>query len=190
MDAAFIRAVNDRSVPLGSLQDFTTQNTFAEFYSSSFPVFAIGNQVSELDITKVIDTANEQACIELGFEDAELKEMGYAAAIPHPWRLSEEDPLDVVRWYQDAFDKIGSTGDVANPQWYPLGFLGITSPNWRVEGVVLTFYNALSGQSGYQRVSVKAFRLDAEKIGLTLISLRQGDDDYESVKKHSAMEET
>jgi hypothetical protein len=189
MDAAFVRAVNNRSVPLGSLQDFTTQNNFAEFYSSSFPVFAIGNNVSELEVTKAVDTVNEQACIDLGFEDAELKEMGYAAAIPHPWRLPEEEPLDAVRWYQDDFDKMGSTGVIAYPQWYPLGFLGILSPDWRVKGVVLVFYDAVSGQSGNQEVSVKACRLDPEKIGLTLTSLRQGDDDYENIKKHSAIEE-
>jgi hypothetical protein len=187
--AAFVSAVNNLAVPLGLLQDFTTQSSFAEFYTSSFPVFAIGHQVPQSDVNKVVDIANEQACTELSFEAAELKDMGYAAAIPRPWRLPKEDSLDAVGWYQNAFDKIGSTGDTANPQWYPLGFLGITSPDWRIKGVVLVFYDALYGQSSNQEVSVNAHRLNPQLIGPTVICLRQGDNDYENIKKRSAIEE-
>jgi hypothetical protein len=189
MAAAFAQAVDGLTLPLGLLHEFTTRNDFAEFYSSSFPVFALGTQVSESDLNQTANTANEQACTELGFQDVELKEMGYAAAVPQLWRLHWRAPLDVVQWYHEAFDKAGNTGtgNIVDPQWYPLGFLGITSPDWKRSGAVLVFYDALPGQSDSQDVTVKAYRVDPIKVGATLISLRQGDDDYDNVKRWSAL---
>jgi hypothetical protein len=145
MAAAFVRAVDGLTVPQGSLKEFTSRKIFAEFYSSSFPVFALESHMSESDLHQVVNMANKQASTEFGFEDADLEEMGYAAAIPQSWRLHERAPLDVVRWYHEAFDKAGTTGSTVYPQWFPLGFLGITSSDWKRTGLVLVFYDALPG---------------------------------------------
>jgi hypothetical protein len=184
MNSACVRTVNGLSLPLGPLQEFTSRNDFPEFFASSFPVFALDSHMSELDLEQVAGIANEQARVELGFDQAELREMGYVAAVPQSWQLYERGPPDAVRWYQDEFDKLASSS-TTEPQWYPLGFLGITSPDWKNKGVVLVYYDALYGQACDDRVPVKAFVVDPGKIGSTLIGLRQGDTDYESIKEYS-----
>jgi hypothetical protein len=186
MAATFVHTVNGMAVVPGPLKRFTSRRDFAEFYSSSLPVFALGPDVPRTDLGEVANHANEQARAELGFEDVELAEMGYAAAVPQAWQLYERSPQDAVRWYHNEFNKDGDSY-TDDPQWYPLGFLGITSSNWKQTGIVLIFYDAWPGQPDNENVTVKANVVDPEKIGSTMISLRQGDDDYENVKKDSAM---
>jgi hypothetical protein len=186
MTATFVQTVNGMTVLPGPLQRFTSRREFAEFYSSSFPVFALGTDVSRTDLREVTNQANEQARAELSFEEAELAEMGYAAAVPQAWQLYERAPQDAVRWYRNEFNKAGDSY-TDDPQWYPLGFLGITSPDWKQTGIVLIFYDAWPEHPDNENVTVKAFVVDPKKIGITLIDLRQGDDDYENVKKWSAM---
>ncbi|KAF1845701.1 uncharacterized protein K460DRAFT_386137 [Cucurbitaria berberidis CBS 394.84] len=161
MAAAFVQTVDGVALPPGSLQEYTSRNSFPEIYSSSFPVFALASQVSESDLRQATDTINEQAWMELSFDDAELVEMGYAAAL-RPTR---------VRWYHEELNKGGTSG-TDDPQWYPLKFLDIASPDWKNTGAVLVFYAALHEQSNNENVTVKAHRVDPEKIGPTLISLR------------------
>jgi hypothetical protein len=187
MAAAFVEALNGLTVAPEPLQQFTSQNTFAEFYSSSFPVFALGSEMSESDLQQAAKVVNEQAQADLGFEDSELAEMGFAAVVPEPWQLHERSAPDAVRWYHEEFNKDGSR-PVNDPQWYPLGFLGIVSRGWRKTGAVLVFYDALPHHPKDEPVAVKAFVVDPEKIGPAVISLRQGDDDYENVKRYSATE--
>ncbi|KAJ4347490.1 hypothetical protein N0V95_005411 [Ascochyta clinopodiicola] len=186
MAAAFVKALNGLNLAPEPLQQFTSQDTFAEFFSSSFPVFALGSEVSKSDLQQAAKVVNQQARTELGFEDLELAEMGYAAAVPEPWRLHERSAPDAARWYHKEFNKDGS-GNVSNPQWYPLGFLGIVSGNWRKTGAVLVFYDARHQHPENEPVPVKAFVVDPEKIGPTVISLRQGDDDYENIKQNDAI---
>jgi hypothetical protein len=186
MAAAFVKIVDGLTVPPGPLQQFTSRRDFAEFPSSSVPIFALEAQVSELDLKQAADKANEQACAELCFDDAELAEMGYAAAVPQPWQLHERALKDVVRWYHEDFNKSGPSS-TDNVQWYPLAFPGIDSADWRATGAVLVFYDARSRQSDNEDVVVKAYRVDSNQIGPTLISLRQGHDDHENVKRWSAM---
>ncbi|CAE7195323.1 hypothetical protein CFE70_007564 [Pyrenophora teres f. teres 0-1] len=187
MAAAFVKALSGLTVAPEPLQQFTSQNTFAEFYSSSFPVFALGSEVSESDLQQAAKVVNEQAQAELGYEDEELAEMGYAAVVPEPWQLHGRRAPDAARWYHEEFNKDG-TRSVNDPQWYPLGFLAIASSDWRDTGAVLLFYDAQHQHPKDEPVTVKAFVVDPEKIGPTIISLRQGDDDYENVKRNSAKE--
>jgi hypothetical protein len=185
MATAFVQAADGLNVPAGPLQDFTSRRDFAEFYSSSFPVFSLGMHVSESDMRLLVDTANQQACVYLGFDDAELVEMGCVAAIPETCQLYDMTPLKVVQWYHERFSKSG-TSSGGDPHWYPIGFLGIVSPDWRKDGVVLVFYDALPGQLQNENVAVRSYRLDPEKIGSALIDFRQGDDDYENIKRSTA----
>jgi hypothetical protein len=183
MATAFIEAIEGLTVSPRPLEKFTSRNDFAEFHSSSFPLFALEPGVSESDLKAAADMINKQAATELGFGEKELAEMGYAASVPQPWQLHEKAPPDAVRWYHDKFDKEGSS-ETDDPQWYPLGFLGIASKDWRETGVVVVFYDA---QPGSEDVPIKAYRADPQKIGSIAIDLRQGDDDYDNVKRHSAM---
>jgi hypothetical protein len=182
MTTTFIQAADGLKVPAGPLQRFTSRRDFAEFYPSSFAVFALGSAVSESDMRLAVQTANQQACADLGFDDAELAEMAYVAAIPQQWQLHEKRPLDLVRWYHESFNKNG-TSSSDDPQWYPIGFLGIASPDWKKDGVVLVFYDAPPGQLENEEVTVRCYRLDPEKIGPTLIDFRQGDDEYNNIKR-------
>ncbi|EDU46312.1 hypothetical protein PtrSN002B_007635 [Pyrenophora tritici-repentis] len=187
MAAAFVEALNGLKVAPKPLQQFTSQNTFAEFYSSSFPVFALGSGVSNSDLQQATRVINQQAEADLGYEESELAEMGYAAAVPEPWQLHERSAPDAARWYHEEFNKDGPRS-ANDPQWYPLGFLGIISSDWMETGAVLVFYDARHQHPTDEPVAVKAFVLDPEKIGPAVISLRQGDDDYENVKRNSAKE--
>lgn len=186
METVFVRIIDGLSVPLGLLHKFTSQNDFPKFFASSFPVFALDYRVSELDLRQVADLANEQARAELGFAEEELIEIGYAAAIPQPWQLCEKLPPDAMPWYHEQFNKFASSTS-RDPKWYPLGFLGIASLDWKKKVVVLVFYDALHNQTCDSDVPVRAFIVDPSQIGPTLISLRQGDDDYENTKKHSVI---
>jgi hypothetical protein len=187
MAAAFVEALNGLTVAPEPLQQFTSQNTFAEFYSSSFPVFALGSKVSKSDLQQAAKVVNEQAQAELGFEDSELAEMGYAAVVPESWQLHKRSAPDVARWYHEGFNKDGSR-TVNDPQWYPLGYLGIASSDWGKTGAVLVFYDARHQHPKDEPVAVKAFVVDPENIGPAVISLRQGDDDHENLKRNSAKE--
>jgi hypothetical protein len=184
MASTFIQGIKGLAMPPGPLEKFTSRNDFAEFYSSSFPLFALGSEVSESELKEAANTINKQAATELGFDDTELAEMGYAACVPQPWQLYEKTPRDAVRWYHEQFDKDG-TSETEDPQWYPLGFLGIASNDWERTGIVIVYYDA---QPGSEQVPVKAFKADSAKVGSAIISLRQGDDDYDNVMTHTAME--
>jgi hypothetical protein len=92
-----------------------------------------------------------------------------------------------VRWYHDAFDCDGN-GENDEPQWYPLGFIGVSDSNWRERGVVLVHLDAQQGQTREEEITVNAYRLHAGQIGPTIVSLCQGDDDYENFKKASVID--
>jgi len=187
MANAFVQSIDSMSIPLGHLQKYTSSNSFAEFYSSTFPIFALSPEVSKTDLLQVAGKANEQAQQELGFSCAELADMGLAAGIPDHWELRKQSPPEAVRWYHDAFD---CDGDSENdePQWYPLGFIGVLGLDWRERGVVLVYLDAQQGQTREEEITVNAYRLHAGQIGPTIVSLRQGDDDYENVKKASVID--
>lgn len=187
MAAAFDEALNHLTVVPEPLQRFTSQNTFAELYSSSFPVFALRSEVSKSDLQQAVKVVNEQAHAELGIGDSDLAEISYAAVVPEPWQLHERSASDAARWYHDESNKDGCR-TVNDPQWYPLGFLGIVSSDWRKTGAVLVFYDASHRHPKEEQVAVKAFVVDLEKIGPAVISLRQGDNDFGDVKRNSAME--
>ncbi|PWO20054.1 L-alanine-DL-glutamate epimerase [Pyrenophora tritici-repentis] len=116
MAAAFVEALNGLKVAPKPLQQFTSQNTFAEFYSSSFPVFALGSGVSNSDLQQATRVINQQAEADLGYEESELAEMGYAAAVPEPWQLHERSAPDAARWYHEEFNKDGPRS-ANDPQW-------------------------------------------------------------------------
>jgi hypothetical protein len=188
MAAAYVQALDGFTVRPEPLQPYTSQPSFAEFYHSSFPVFALSSQVSESDLQQAARVINNQAQESLGFSEEELAEMGYPAAVPDPWQLHEPSPREAAQWYHTDFDKRGSTGrTIEEPQWYPLGFIGIMSDDWKKNGVVLVFYDALSDHPKDDPVPVVAFVVDPKEIGSCLISLRQGDDDIDNRKRHDAM---
>jgi hypothetical protein len=186
MATDFVDALDGLTVTAEGLQQFTFQNTFPEFYSSSFAIFALGPEVSKSDLEEAAKAINEQAQAELGFDDSELAEMGYAAAVSDLCQLHQGSAPDVARYYCERFDKAGSR-TVNDPSWYPLGFLGIVSADWRKQGVVLVFYDARHRQPQAEPIAVRAFMVDSQKTGQAVISLRQGDDGYENVKKSSVM---
>jgi hypothetical protein len=76
----------------------------------------------------LVDTANQQACVYLGFNDAELEETGYLAAITETCQLQDMTPLKAMQWHHDRFSK-GGTSSGSDPQWYLIGFLGVVSPH-------------------------------------------------------------
>jgi hypothetical protein len=53
------------------------------------------------------------------------------------------------------------------------------------DGIVVVYYDA---QPGSGQVPVKAFKADSAKVGPAIISLRHGDDDYDNLMTHTAME--
>lgn len=114
MAADFTRAIDKTSVSPGPLQKLTSRNAFPEFYSSSFPIFALTADVSKKDIHEDVDTINEQARSELGFDKAEMAEMGHVVAIPEEWQQHQRNPTDLVRWYHEELDKVG-LGSVDEP---------------------------------------------------------------------------
>lgn len=120
--AAYVQAVNCLTVTSGPLPQYASQTTFAEYYSSSFPVFALGAQVSGFDLQEVAEAVNKQAQAELRVEDSELAELAYVVAIPTRWQLYEKSTPDAIQWYREEFNKHG-TGDTDNPQWYALASL-------------------------------------------------------------------
>jgi hypothetical protein len=142
MAFVFVKTVDGLSLQLGPLQKSIRRSNFPEFFESSFPVFALEPRVSESDLKQVADTVNKQAQAELGFEEADMQEMGYVATISHPWQLCERAPIDVVRWYHGEFDQ-SSSSRTGEPQWYPLGLLGIPLSDWKNAGVMLVFHDAL-----------------------------------------------
>lgn len=106
---------------------------------------------------------------------------------------------EVAQWYLESFDKgfvdemeDGSKGD-EDPKFYPLAFIGVDNADWNEKGVgvVLVYFDVLGQGSGDSKegVMVKACRLDAEKMGAAVVSLRQGDDDIDNVKRHCAVDE-
>jgi hypothetical protein len=187
MATTFIRAIAGLTVPPDPLHRFTSRRDFAEFYSSSFPLFALGSEVTESDLKDAADAFNKQAQTELGFGDDEFAEMGLAAAVPQSWQLHEKLPPDAVRWFHQEFNKDGASS-TNDPQWYPLGFLGIATKDWRKDGLVIVFYDAQSNHANDKDIAIKAYKMNPEQVGASLIALRQGDDDYENVKRHSTME--
>ncbi|KAG9197644.1 hypothetical protein G6514_001168 [Epicoccum nigrum] len=186
MAATYVKSLDGFTVQPEPLQPYTSQPSFAEFYSSSFPVFALSSQVSEYDLQQAAKVINDQARESLGFSDEELEEMGYPAAVSDPWQLHEPSPREAALWYLTNFDKRGSS-TFEEPQWYPLGFIGIMFINWKETGVVLVFYDALAENSKHSLVSVVAFVVDPNKIGSSLISLRQGDDDIDNRRRFEEM---
>jgi hypothetical protein len=175
MATDFVDALDGLTVTAEGLQQFTFQNTFPEFYSSSFAIFALGPEVSKSDLEEAAKAINEQAQAELGFDDSELAEMGYAAAVSDLCQLHQGSAPDVARYYCERFDKAGSRT------------VNIVSADWRKQGVVLVFYDARHRQPQAEPIAVRAFMVDSQKTGQAVISLRQGDDGYENVKKSSVM---
>lgn len=187
MAESFVKALQDVSVASKPLQPYTTRGSFAEFYYSSFPVFALGPQVSKDDLQQAAKVFNNQAMEELGFSEEELAEMAYAAAVPDPWQLHDRTAPDAAQWYLDSFDERGCGTLEGEPQWYPLGFLGICSSDWKETGVVLVFYDARSSHPEEEPVPIVAYIMRPEDVGWVLIALRQGDDYIYNVKTHSEM---
>lgn len=137
MAEAFVQATNGLTVPLGSLRRYTTQNSFADFTTSPFPIFALSESgVSQHHLQQATQEINEQAQAELGFDDTELSELGYAAIVPKTWQLNTKG---ATKWYIESFLNDSSTSD---NHWYPLGFLVVASSAWRQEGIVLVYLDA------------------------------------------------
>lgn len=52
---------------------------------------------------------------------------------------------------------------------------------------MLVYFDAQAGQQDDEDVVVTAYTIDHEKIGASLVSLRQGDDDIDNVRKGSCL---
>lgn len=187
----FVDQVNNLIISTASLQRFSSRNSFPEFYSSAFPIFSLSPSVSVNDLNLAIDQINAQACAEISFSRAELEEMGLAARLPTPWDLNCKEPEEVMRWYLESFDKSPNLENdnedrKRDPEFYPLGFIGIDSPYWQEKGIgaVLVYYDVIGHRTDDERITIKAFRVDPETIGAAVISLRQGDDDIDNVRRH------
>lgn len=106
---AFVQAVYGLNVTLNPLQQFNSQNTFADFSSSSASCFALGSQSCEPDLQHAAEIINDQARTELVFEDSESAEMGHPAAVSKLWQLYKKTALHAVQW---CFEEFGSVGDL------------------------------------------------------------------------------
>lgn len=130
---------------------------------------------------------NRQAQTELGLTASELAEMGSAALVPARWQICTKTPQEVARWYQENFSQLVS-GSAEGPEWYPLGFIALIFNGWRETGFILVYLDAWPQHPENAPVPVKAFVVDGEKIRSAVIILRQGDDDYENVKRYNQIQ--
>jgi hypothetical protein len=94
MAANFVETLNSLAAVSAPLRQFTSQNTFPEFYPSSVLIFAFEGAVSESGLHEAANTVNEQAQAELGFDDAELSELSYAAGVPEISQLHARSAPD------------------------------------------------------------------------------------------------
>jgi hypothetical protein len=202
----FVRALDNLTVKPEMLEPHRpSDNCFAVF-----PVFALSAQVSEADLQQAARVFNDQAQALLCFNDKEFAGLGYYAAVPEHWQLhkktaldeettpdeheqttpdeheqntpDEQTALDAAHRHLEEFDKTGS-GTAKWPQWFPFGFLGIISNNWRETGVVSVFYNIHSDEPLEDKsVPVVAFVANPEQVGEMLIALRQCDELIDGLK--------
>ncbi|PHH90545.1 hypothetical protein CDD83_3350 [Cordyceps sp. RAO-2017] len=178
MSSNFISAVRGQHVSAAPVQSFLDDNSFPDFTSSSLALFSLGPDVGRQVLAEVATELNKQACAELGFEPDEFEELGLAAQIhPDSWSLGDQSPERAVQWFIERFPK-NETIYNDLPKWYPIGFIGVAEANWREAGVVLVQYDAKEGE-----MTVRAILLDPSNAGAALISLRQGDDDFNNIKK-------
>lgn len=163
----FIDSVTNLPLSPTTLKSSTSRASFPKFYSPAFPIFSLHPSISASDLTSAITQINQQACTELTFLPEQLAEAGLAAALPTLWQMHNRDPAGAVTWFLDDVEK-GSADEPADPKWYPHGFIGVDNVEWRKKGVGIAFiYFDMQGQgTESERVDVKAFRVDAEKLGL------------------------
>lgn len=177
MSSNFISAVQGLQVSAAPVQSFLDDNTFPDFASSSLALFGLGPEITHQVLEEVATELNKQACTSLGFEPDEFEEMGLAVMTPDTWSLGDQSPKQSIEWFLEHFPKDEKTYNNL-PKWYPVGFIGIAEANWRDAGAVLVQYDVNKDD-----MTVKAMLLDPSKGGEALISLRQGDDDFDNIKK-------
>lgn len=180
MAADFVKAVDNLTISADAIKQYNN----GDYAHAAFPIFALSSQVTESDLQQAAKVFNDQAQAFIALDEEEFAEMGFAAAIPQPWHLHEKSASDAIQWHLEKFDKRGS-GTVDQPQWFPHGFLGIMSTDWKETGVVLAFYNFWyhDGQLPEDKpIPVVAFVLAPQDVGSVLISLRQTEQHINDVK--------
>lgn len=80
-------------------------------------------------------------------------------------------------------DSLGSSqGKI---QWFPFGLVVVTSRNWESDGLVVVYCD-FDMQS--QMFTVDSCRMEVKDLGVSLTSLRSGDDYFENLKSEFDIE--
>lgn len=158
--------------PIEPIQEFVDANSFPDFGSSSFPLFALG-PVSYSVLKDISATINEQSRAELGFSPKEYDELGPAIDIPEKRDLNDKSLDDAVHHHFSLFNPYEKlpTGD---PKWYPVGFVAVLKKYWRDKGLLLTY---LQKEDGY--LALKSCVVKTDELGGQLVSFRQGDAEFD-----------
>lgn len=91
------------------------------------------------------------------------------------------DPTDLVRYHVLDFDKgwkESSGNNQGDLDWYPFGFAVLTSRNWREDGIVLVHCQDHDDGVFWADSCI----LPVEEVGINMLSLVWGDEDFEGVK--------
>ena len=70
-------------------------------------------------------------------------------------------------------------------QWFPFGFVVVTNRNWETDGLVVVYCD-FNTQS--QMFTVDSCRMEVKDLGVSLTSLRSGDDYFENLKNEFDIE--
>lgn len=163
---------NLSTFPIEPIQEFVDANSFPDFGSSSFPLFALG-PVPYSVLKDISATINEQSRSELGFSPEEYNELGPVIDVPDKWDLSGKSLDDAAHHHFSLFNPCERlpTGD---PKWYPVGFVLALKNDWRDKGLMLAY---LQKEDGY--LALKSCVVKTDELGGQLVSFRQGDAEFD-----------
>ena len=103
---------------------------------------------------------------------------------------SQSEPEDLVRYHVLDFDKgwkESSGNNQGTLDWYPFGFAVLTSRNWREEGIVLVHCQDSSENGEFE---VDSCVVPVQEVGINMLSLVWGDEDFEGVKVAAQVTQT
>ena len=158
------------------IHEFINANCFPDFGSSSFPVFALG-PVSYPDLKHISAVVNEQARAEINFDPDEFEELGHVIDVPEQWDLNGKSIEEAVRHYFSLFDPCERLKN-GDPKWYPVGFVAALKKEWQNKGLILGY---LQKEEGY--LAFKSCVVKPDELGGCLISFRQGNAEFDHVRK-------
>lgn len=167
---------NFPTFPTEPIQDFVNANSFPDFGSSSFPLFALG-PVPYSVLKCISATINEQARAELGFSSGEYGELGPAIEIPEQWDLNGRSLEEAVHHHFSLFNPCENLPK-GDPKWYPVGFVAALKKEWWDKGLMLAY---LQREDGY--LMLKSCVVKTDELGGQLVSFRQGDAEFDYARR-------